>query len=515
MLRESQLSPAERRLRACAASGSLADLRTGVSERDDVANGQDWAEERNIRAEVITDLLLGATPPERTTLPILRLAGARITGRIDVAGADVSRALWLEGCHLDGGPEFSDARTRSVRITRCGLPGLWAYRLHTEGQLDLSGSVVNDRVSLVNSHITGELILSGARIANPGRWSLFAGGITVDGALFARHGFTSQGSMRLVGAQLHGGLYLDTASLNGTGRDALVADNLSVDGRMVCDQVTAEGAIRMPGARINGQLSLDGAVIRAQEIALDFRRITADELLLTLGEPADGIVDLGYAHVSVLCDDPATWPADIRLDGLSYDSLVALRDHRAVATRTIGIVSDLADSTSAEILPAEDRLAWLRRGASGYRPQPYEQLAAFYRKVGHDDQARSVLLEKQRLRRSTEKLSGKIWGYLLDWSVGYGYRPWLAALWLVALITLGSVVFGLNPPTPVAHSIPAHFNPLFYTIDLLFPFGQFGQSNSMWVLSTPQQWFAYSLVGAGWLLATAVIAGISRALSRS
>jgi hypothetical protein len=517
MLRESQLSPAERRLQACAASGSLADLRTGVTERDDVTDAQGWAEERNIRAEVITDLLLSAAPPERSTLPTLRLAGARITGRMDVAGADVSRALWLEGCYLGEEPEFSDARTRSVRITRCALPGLSAFRIRAEGQFDLSDSLVNERVSLVNAHITGELIFSGARIANPGRWSIFAGGMTVDGALFARHGFTSEGSIRLVGAQLHGGLYLDTAKLNGTGRNALVADNLSVDGRMVCERATVEGAIRMPGAHINGQLSLDGAVVRASGVVLDFRRITADELLLTLREPTDGIVDLGYAQISVLCDDPATWPAGLRLDGLRYDSLVTLRERRAPATPGggTGATPDLADITSAEILPAEDRLAWLRRGGSGYRPQPYEQLAAFYRQVGHDDQARKVLLAKQRARRSTEKLAGKIWGYLLDWSVGYGYRPWLAALWLVALITLGSVVFGLNPPAPVTHSSPAHFNPLFYTIDLLFPFGQFGQSNSMWVLSTPEQWFAYSLVGAGWLLATAVIAGVSRALSRS
>jgi hypothetical protein len=287
---------------------------------------------------------------------------------------------------------------------------------------------------------------------------------------------------------------------------------------MVCERATVNGAIHMPGARINGQLSLDGAVIRGQGTVLDLRRITADELLLTLGEPADGIVDLRHAQVSVLCDDRATWPTALRLDGLSYDSLVTLRDHRAPAaseTRETGTVSDLADSASAEILPAEDRLAWLRLGGNGYRPQPYEQLAAFYRHVGHDDQARKVLLAKQRLRRSTENLAGKAWGYLLDWSVGYGYRPWLAALWLVALITLGSVVFGLNPPAPVTHSSPAHFNPLFYTIDLLFPFGQFGQANSMWSLSTPEQWFAYSLVGAGWLLATAVIAGVSRALSRS
>jgi hypothetical protein len=36
------------------------------------------------------------------------------------------------------------------------------------------------------------------------------------------------------------------------------------------------------------------------------------------------------------------------------------------------------------------RLAWLRRDPDGYLPQPYEQLAAVYRRTGHDWEARRV-----------------------------------------------------------------------------------------------------------------------------
>jgi hypothetical protein len=312
---------------------------------------------------------------------------------------------------------------------------------------------------------------------------------------------------------MNGGMTLDKARLFGGEGDALVAHDLRVQGRLSCNEIIAEGAIRMPGAHINGWFSLRGATIKAPATALDFRRVVADELLLTVAVPVEGIIDLGYANVSVLYDDPHTWPADIRLDGLSYNSLVAVKE--SVGQSDAIKSSREQTDRSGMILPATERLAWLKRSSIGYRPQPYEQLASSYRNVGHDDQARRVLLEKQRVRHATQSIGGKIWGHVQDWSVGYGYRPWLAALWLVALIALGSIVFALYPPAPVAaHATSTHFNSVFYTIDLLLPFGQFGQS-SLWSPAGSEQWFAYSLVGCGWLLATAVIAGISRSLNRS
>jgi len=125
-----------------------------------------------------------------------------------------------------------------------------------------------------------------------------------------------------------------------------------------------------------------------------------------------------------------------------------------------------------------------------------------------------VLLVKQRRRRSTQNVGGKLWGYLLDWSVGYGYRPWLAAIWLISLIAIGSITFAWRPPPPVDQATSPPFNSLVYTINLLLPAGQFVQPDQ-WNLNGPERWFAYSLVGTGWLLASTVIAGVTRVLNRS
>ena len=203
----------------------------------------------------------------------------------------------------------------------------------------------------------------------------------------------------------------------------------------------------------------------------------------------------------------------MRLDGFTYDSLITLRGQGGKDRQIDKYISDSAN-TSAEILPARDRLPWLRNTATGYRPQPYEQLALFYRRMGHDDESRKVLVAKQRDRRSTQGIGGKIWSYLLDWSVGYGYRPWLAALWLVALITVGTIVFALRPPPALTPGAAPKFDPFVYTVNLLLPLGQFIQTGH-WNPQGTERWFAYALVGTGWLLATAVMAGITRVLKRS
>ncbi len=107
-----------------------------------------------------------------------------------------------------------------------------------------------------------------------------------------------------------------------------------------------------------------------------------------------------------------------------------------------------------------DRLAWLNRHPDRYRPQPYEQLAAYYRRMGHEPDSRRVLLAKQRARRRTLPLAGRAWGVMLDAVVGYGFRPWLAAAWLGALLTAGTIVFSLVPRSRSAWtSVPATSTP--------------------------------------------------------
>jgi hypothetical protein len=205
----------------------------------------------------------------------------------------------------------------------------------------------------------------------------------------------------------------------------------------------------------------------------------------------DGLVDLSRASIGALRDAAGRWPAAMRLDGFSYEHLIPVG-------APIGVTA---------------RCRWLLRDTQAYRPQPYEQLAAYYRRLGHDDDARRVLLAKERRRRQTLHPVRRTGGYLLDAIGGYGYRPWLAAAWLALLVAAGTTVFSAWPPRAIDPEHHPHFTALVYTVDLLIPIGAFGERTAFDPAGITQ-WVADGLVAAGWILATALVTGVSRSLGR-
>ena len=87
---------------------------------------------------------------------------------------------------------------------------------------------------------------------------------------------------------------------------------------------------------------------------------------------------------------------------------------------------------------AKDRI---RRLPQRYRPQPYEALAAAYRRDGRDEDARLVNISKQRARTASLSWWRRPWGWMLDGLVGYGYVPARALLLLAVLLVGGTVGF--------------------------------------------------------------------------
>jgi len=228
----------------------------------------------------------------------------------------------------------------------------------------------------------------------------------------------------------------------------------------------------------------------APQRALRARGTTAGELVM-IPASVHGLVDLTRVRVGALRDSEASWPQWLRLDGFEYDQLLP-----------VGPAVDAAA-----------RCRWLSHDSESYRPQPYEQLAAYYRRLGHDDDARRVLLVKERKRRGTLPPVPRAAGYLLDAVVGYGYRPWLATIWLVLLLALGTTVFAAWPPAPIDPAHEPHFGPLIYSLDLLIPIGAFGL-RAAYDPDGATQWVADLLIAAGWLLATALVTGVSRTIGR-
>lgn len=184
------------------------------------------------------------------------------------------------------------------------------------------------------------------------------------------------GTLDLRGAQLGGAVDEYGNSFSGDGVRVGRSVHLS-------EGFSAVGEVRLVGAAIDGQLSF----------------IDAEPLPM---------LALRGARCAELEDTPASWPevGKLELRGFRFGSL-----KRAGGWR--------------------ERLDWVRRqGYLHWSPDPYEQLAAYYRATGDEDAARRVQVEKNhdhlrhlRETRGRRSLGYRMWRRPLGWLVGYGRRP--------------------------------------------------------------------------------------------
>ncbi|MET9494853.1 pentapeptide repeat-containing protein [Streptomyces sp. NPDC006552] len=454
------------------------------------------APERSVTAEAVKREILD---PGAGSDPYL-LRRAHIRGALALDGAEIGRLVRFEECRFDGPVTLEGASTLAFSVTDCELPGFVAPTAQIGGRLDLRGSTVTGgergAVNVTLTHIAGALVLDRGRLLAPGGIALHAGGLVMQGGVFCKNGFVAHGQVLFPGAELPGGLWMDGARIVVPAPEdiAFNGDALRASTVRLHQGFRADGRVRLRGARIEDLLSFHEAELRGRASSLMAVGAQVEALDLRLAAPPAGGVDLRNARATRIQDRPGTWRAPLGLDGLLYDWM----ESTAATQRE--------DTTN--------RLAWLRL-QTGFTPQPYEQLAAYYRKLGHEDEARRVLLVRERRRRATLRPLGRVWGWLLEATVGYGYRPWIAGIWLMVLTLLGSLVFHTHTPLPNKKGEGAPFNPVAYTLDLLIPVGGLGQRDGWHWADAGVQGLAYALIALGWVLTTTVLAGVTRALSRA
>ncbi|MGW2102306.1 membrane-associated oxidoreductase [Streptomyces olivaceoviridis] len=481
------LTAAEERVWRAFPRGEAVDFRQ--SPGDDPADGAGWGAERTVRARVLRALLLGG-PRQDGETAALSLAGARITGRLDVQYATIDHPVRLRHCHFDEAPRCHAARLRELNLSESVLPGLVAHAVQVDGVVRLTRARCTGIVRLGGARIAGSLYLEGAEVAVPDAAEpvLQLNQAAVGADLWAP-GLRARGQTRLSGATVAGSVNLGEARLDNPGHAALEAETFTVGGDLLVRYAQVRGSMGLRGARIAGRLDLSYTSLSHPEgSALRASSTTIGELWLRKGPPMDGALNLRRAQIDVLFLEPESAPGEVLLNHLSYTSLVP---HE----------------------PAERRLPMLERDRDGYIPHAYEQLTTAYRRVGDDHAARLVQLAKQRRHRHTLPWYGRLWGLVQDVTVGYGFRPLRAAGWLLSLLAVGSVTFALHHPLPLKAGEAPPFQPVFYTLDLLLPVISFGQ-DSAFAPRGGYQVLAYVLVLTGWILATTVIAGVTRAVSR-
>ncbi|MDQ0378070.1 oxidoreductase [Amycolatopsis thermophila] len=431
----------------------------------------------------------------------LRLARARITVPRGAVEPFYDRALHLDGCQISG----------DLEATGLEIPS---------GQLRMADVTVRGNMLAGRAHLSHAKrdVVSARRMKVAGNFHL--------------HEATVEGTLRLQGIEVGGSVYLygtDVTKPAVRNRTSFSVDLRTVRvGRDITltnageQPFHAEGGVNMDGATAGRRIDFTGAVLGSfnkHAIALDASDVGADEFLLNFGEPASGTVVLRHAHCQTLEDNDAFWQAEggIELEDFRYD----------VLKRPIDMKDDAA---------VRDRIERLRTAMAGYRPGPYDQLAAMLRNSGNEEHASTVLFKKQQYRyealaRGYRVLGPgvRLWSWLQRWMVGYGYRPVRALAWLIALLAAGSVYFGAG--TDPCTSDPGRYmvsgprcavdqqetglewNPVLYTADLLVPIVDFG-NKGRWYMHDLDKWVSNGFTAMGWILATTVAAGAGRMIRR-
>ncbi|MEV0171489.1 membrane-associated oxidoreductase [Streptomyces sp. NPDC050803] len=478
------LTAAEERVWRAFPKGEAVDFRTAGDE------DAQWGPERTVRARVLRALLLNG-PREPGETAALKLAGARITGALDLRYATVDSVVRLSHCRFEEVPDLSGAQLQYLNLSGSHLPGLASARARIDGSLRLTDCRFRGRVRLGGAQVAGALFLEGAEITVPEGTEepvLALHQVNVGEDLCATR-LRTRGEIRLDGATISGSLRLEEAELRRPGGLVLHAEAMEVGANVLCRRLSADGRIDLRGSRIPGLLDLlycrlsnpGGTMLHASSCVIG-------EVWLRKGPPLEGRINLRRSQIEHLNLEPEMLPDQVRLLDLTYTFL-----------------------TPHE--PVERRLPMLTRDGDTYDPHGYEQLTAAYRRSGDDRAARLVQLAKQRRHRSTLSWYGRLWGYVQDAAVGYGFRPLRAFGWLLSLLAVGSVAFALEHPPALKQAEAPDFNPVFFTLDLLVPVITFGQEGAF----APQggyQWLSYVLVLTGWILATTILAGVTRTVSR-
>jgi len=430
--------------------------------------------------------------------------GFEASGTVTVAGARVNGSVRLDGATI------AASGTQTVAYHGDGM---------TVGhEFNAQGLSAEGEVRLVDVVIAGTLELRGARLGNAGRVALRLDRAEISSSLYCDNGFTAVGEVCAIGAHVKGSLYLNNSELGtptpsaGATRQADAALRLvrtKIDGDFGCwEGFVAHGPIELARSSVAGEFRLVTTGLKGYPKAADLTNCQFASVALS-GEPPAGFLDLAKAKADFFKDSAAYWQSgDIVLDEFEYRSIqmtwVTLRQREQWLTRAM-------EASRRKFGGDHD----------GYLPQPYEQLAAVYRRAGDDHAARRIQLAKWRRRNqvmSWGRWHVKVWNLVQDGVIGYGYAPGRALMWLVGLLVLGVLLFryGATPYSIASgHRSFTLSNSVGYTLDLLLPTSAL-QERQVWQSSSGLgEVAAASLVVFGWLLTATVFTAAARVLQRN
>ena len=342
---------------------------------------------------------------------------------------------------------------------------------HIAGNLDLSYEVVDRPLSLIRCYVPDGINLMSAQLQeitlrHSRTGPIFANGTTIHGdAAFMT---SDSGPVSLMRARIDGTLDFTGSRILGAGEDSVNLVEAKVGGDVLFHEgFVTDGIVYARLAKIGHDLSFHDVEFQGDG-QLDAERSEIDGTFywVEVKHTAKTVLDLENARAGAIWDDEASWPApgNLLINGFVY--------------------SEIAGGPTE----ADARLRWLALRPPEWHPQPFRQLAKVLSEMGHDDGATQVRIAKEidQRRLGHESILQRAWSLMMQYTIGFGYKPLRALWWIVGFVAMGTILFGwgyrmrvITPTEEAAYrefvadgEAPPHypvFNPFVYSLENFLP----------------------------------------------
>jgi len=401
------------------------------------------------------------------------------------------------------------------------------------GKLDLSYATVDKPMTLVKCFIPDGIDLSSAHLEDFEVRRSRTGSVDADTSI-THHDLSFQmgdyGQVSFTRANIEGTLDLSGAHITDGGTDTVNLVETNVGGDVLFHEgFTTNGTVDARLAKVGHDLSFHDVVFQGDG-GLTAERAKIDGTLywVEVKHTPKTQLDLENTRAGAIWDDEASWPGpgNLIINGFVYGEIA-------------GGPGDAAE-----------RLKWLALQPPDYRPQPFRQLAKVLGEAGREEGATDVLIAKQiALRRyGHQSRSQRAWSWMLEVTIGFGYRPLLALWWIAGFVLLGTTLFWwgyrlriITPTEEAAYQefvangeAPPHypiFNPLIYSLENFLPVVELHQDkywrpnprhgvrgqvrrgsepiDSSSLPSRFLRWYLWVHILAGWTITPLLFAGLS------
>jgi hypothetical protein len=462
----------------------LGKIRNGAEA--DLAKFSANPKNRELRPEFLEKLFAGGFKSSDQTV---KIENAILNDALNIS-ENIPVAVWMTDCQFKSGVDFSDAKFMnglSFEGSTFGSPPSYSQSPVLEPSdaealfigMRVNGSLVFNRVKfylpldLTYAQIAGQFLFDDVEFQAAG-YADFYGLTTTHAPAFFRHDHFT-GPVVLTDASLFE-LFLDGITFDLSGFPPNVPE-LSLNRTQIARNLSVK------------------------DIA--FRSIEAQYLEVAGPTTFDNIsvskrLSLAHSRFQTLTvRDLAKWrrenALDIDFEGLSFDGVdVPEANIDDYASRMLDLISS-------------ERNRY-------YSPQPYLVLEKFLRSHGNPEKADEVYISMRRRERQEIVYWKYPEDWLLDILVGYGRKPWRAALYLLALAIIGVVVFreGFMQLQDRKRE-DSWYSPFWYSLDTLAPVIDLGQAK-VWEPKPENAWvrnYAQFQRIAGWILVPLILAAIT------